>query len=121
MIHGPDISVIQAAAKEAVMKHFVGVAESDGTPPTLRALYVLKVAEARVVLSGGTSDYINKEAALRGIEAADLANQIVSMSAQSEQLELARMQANVSIEAATDESGVHAVLDGLGLTVSVSA
>lgn len=105
---------LKARAKDAVMRFYVGIADGDGTPPTLRAMYVRKAEQARIVKEGGTSELIAGEAAMRGISPPQMAQVIIDMAEQSNDvLELARMKANVAIEAAADESAVMTVLAGI--------
>lgn len=119
MIHDYPLDGLREAAKAVVQRHFMTIAESDGTQPTLRAMYVLKLQEARAVLAGQPSDLISGEAQIRDITPEQMAQVIVGMAEQSAQLELARMQTNVRIDAA-DEAGVMAVLDELGLSASLT-
>jgi uncharacterized protein YqgV (UPF0045/DUF77 family) len=121
MIHEYPLDQLREAAKAVVQRHFVGIAESDGTQPTLRAMYVLKLQEARGVLAGTPSDLVSGEAQIRGITPEQMAQVIVAMAEQNAQLELARMQTNVRIDTAEDEAGIVAVLDEFGLEVSLLA
>lgn len=115
MIHGADLSVMRERAKDLVMRAFVKKAESDGTPPTLRAMYVMKAAEAAKVLAGGTSELIETEAGLRGLTPIEMAGVIATMADQSAQLELARMRVNVAIEGTESEDEIIAIFDAVGL------
>lgn len=121
MIFGPDLSKVREAAKAEVARHFVGQAEADGTPATLRAMYVMKAAEAGTVLAGGSSALIEGEAALRGVAPAELARTILDMAKQSADLELARMKVNVDIDAAASHAEVVNILNKLGLELKMSA
>jgi hypothetical protein len=120
MIFGPDLSGLREYAKTQVMQFFVGKAEADGTPATLRALYVMKAAEAATVLAGGSSDLIEGEAALRGIEPVELAQTVSDMAKQSADLELARMKINVQIEAASTAGEIVEILKTLGIDLMIS-
>ena len=119
MIFGPDLTAIREAAKNQVMRFFVAQAESDGTPATLRALYVMKAAEAEKVLAGGSSPLIEGEAAMRDVAPVVLAQTISDMAKQSADLELARMQANVDIENAGSEADVVKILKKFGLLLAI--
>lgn len=119
MIIGPNLEQVRERAKVQVMEHFVRQAEADGTPPTLRALYVMKAAEARTVLAGGSSILIEEEAALRGVSPTALAMTIVSMAEESAQLEVARMRVNVTIESAATAADVVRIMSELGLTFNL--
>ncbi|ACL61767.1 hypothetical protein [Methylobacterium nodulans] len=121
MILGPDLTTLKEAAKKRAQSYFVSIAESDGVEPTLRAMYVLKLQEARRVLAGGASDMIHEEAQIRGISDLEMAQMIDAMAADSTRLEMARMQTNVAIDAATSEAGVLAILARFGLTLSLDA
>ncbi len=121
MIFGPDIDPTREAAKAQVMQFFVAKAEADGTPPTLRALYVMKAAEAATVLAGGSSDLIEGEAKLRGVTPTELAQTISDMAKQSADLELARMKVNVQIETATSTGEIVEILKTLGLYLKINA
>lgn len=107
-------------AKALVQEEFVLRAEEDGTPATLRAMYVRKAEQASVVLAGGSSTLIEGEAALRGITPEQMAQIIVGMAgAAGDELELKRIETNLAIEAATDPSALIAVLDPLGISFSM--
>lgn len=121
MIFGPDLSQVREAAKARVAQHFVAQAEADGTPATLRAMYVMKAAEASAVQAGGSSALIEGEAALRGVTPAELAATILDMAKQSAELELARMKINVDIEAAASEAEVANILNKIGLDLKMFA
>lgn len=114
-IHGPDLSQARERAKTLVMRHFVDTAEADGTPPTLRALYVMKAQEAALVLAGGASAMIEAEAALRGVTPGQLAQTISDMARASQDLEIQRMTINVGIETAQSTSDIVNIIEGLGL------
>lgn len=119
MIHGLDLAALKEEAKKLVQAHFVRIAETDGTQPTLRAMYVLKLQEARTVLAGGESEMISGEAAIRGITPLQMATVISDMAAQSAQLELARMQVNVRIEQAEAAKDIVSVLKEFDLKLQV--
>lgn len=119
MIYGPDIALVKERAKEQVMWKFVEGAEADGTPPTLRALYVLKAQQAEAVLAGGSSDMIEQEADLRGVTAMQMAGVISAMATASSDMEIQRMTVNVAIEKATSESAIAAILASLNLTLAM--
>lgn len=121
MIFGPDLTALREAAKNLAMRHFVDLAEADGTPATLRAMYVMKTAEAAAVQAGGSSALIEGEAALRGVTPAALAATILDMAKQSADLELARMKVNVDIETAGTEAEVANILNKLGLELKMLA
>ena len=121
MIFGPDLTALREAAKNLAMRHFVELAEADGTPATLRAMYVMKTAEAATVLAGGSSPLIEGEAALRGVTPTELAKTISDMAKQSADLELARMKVNVDIEAAATEAEVSKILENLGVLLKLGS
>ena len=121
MIFGPDLTALREAAKNLARSHFVDRAEADGTPATLRAMYVMKAASAASVQAGGSSALIEGEAALRGVTPAELATTILDMAKQSADLELARMKVNVDIEAAASAADVVNILNKLGLDLKMSA
>jgi hypothetical protein len=121
MIHGPDIDQMRNRAKALVQAAFVYKAEQDGTQPTLRAMYVRKAEQAQVVLAGGSSALIEGEAALRGITPEQMAQVIISMAAAGgDDIELARIETNLKIEAATSESAIIAVMDALGIPFTLA-
>lgn len=120
MIHGPAIEVIRSAAREAVRRHFTSLDAADPVPTALQVRYALKEVEARRVLDGGASDYITREAETRGVTAAEMAQMIVDKARASEDLEIARVQANLAIDSAADEVDVHNVLEPWGITFSVN-
>lgn len=117
MIFGPPLDQVREAAKRTVQAYFVGIAEADGTQPTLRAMYVLKLQEARRILAGESSEMIEQEAELRGLTPMQMAQAISDMAAQSAELEIARMKVNVSIEAAKSEADIVKILDSMGLSL----
>lgn len=121
MIHGVPISRLREAAKGRVQNHFVDIAESDGTPPTLRAMYVLKLQEAKRVLAGEPSQMIEEEAELRGLTPIEMATAISNMADQSRELEIARMRVNVQIEEAKSEGEIVKILEGFGLSLYLKA
>lgn len=119
MIFGPPLDQVREAAKRTVQAHFVGLAEADGTQPTLRAMYVLKLQEAKAVLAGGQSDMIEQEAALRGKTPEEMAQIIFDMAAKSTQMEIGRMKVNLMIEAAKNEAEILEVLDKFQLELKM--
>jgi hypothetical protein len=121
MIYGVDLAALKEAAKLKVQAFFVKKAESDGTPATLRAMYVLKAQEALRVINGETSDLIHAEAQLRGLTDLEMAQVINKMAEESKALEIARMGVNVRIETAANERQIVAILAEYGLNVTVRA
>lgn len=118
MIHGADEADLQGLkdqAKQVVMNALVRAAERDGVPPTMRAMYVLKTAEARNVLLGEHSNFIAQEAAMRGITMEELAQQVITAAEESERAELQRVGLGLAIEAAEDHDTVVQVLSQAGL------
>jgi hypothetical protein len=118
MIHGAtadDLDLVKARAKQVVIDVLVAKAEGDGVPATLRAMYAIKTAEARTLLAGGTSSFVEKEAELRGVPALALAGMIVGMAEQSEALELQRVALGLRIDAAEDPAAVVQALEQAGL------
>ncbi|GEP05575.1 hypothetical protein [Methylobacterium oxalidis] len=104
---GPDAAQMRELAKYSAMRFFVQAAENDKVPATLRAMYVRKLEEAKAVLAGGTSAFIEAEIATR--KEADptfqatpqqWAEVIVGMAAQSDQIELQRMRVSAELDAA---------------------
>lgn len=121
MIYGVDLSAMRESAKTLVMRYHVGLAEADGVPAQLRAMYVLKLQEARRVQSGEESSLISREAEKRGVTPQQLAGVVIAMAEASTDLEISRMDYNVRIEAASSESEIVTILAELGLVLSMSA
>ena len=119
MIFGPPLDQVREVAKRTVQAHFVGIAESDGTQPTLRAMYVLKLQEAKRVLADEPSLMIEQEAELRGLTPREMATVISNMAEQSRELEIARMKVNIQIEDAKNEAEVVEILESFGLALSM--
>ncbi|BAQ50278.1 hypothetical protein [Methylobacterium aquaticum] len=119
MIFGPPLAQVREVAKRTVQAHFVGIAESDGTQPTLRAMYVLKLQEAKRVLADEPSLMIEQEAELRGLTPREMATVISNMAEQSRELEIARMKVNIQIEEAKNEAEVVEILESFGLALSM--
>ena len=121
MIHGPDLSELRERAKAAIMKHFVAMAEQDQVPPTLRAMYVRKAEQAQLVYSGGSSALIEGEAAARGWTPDQMAQVVLYMAAsEGDQLEIARMRANVAVDSAANEEAVMMVLHNSEIELSIN-
>lgn len=119
MIFGPPLAQVREVAKRTVQAHFVGIAESDGTQPTLRAMYVLKLQEAKRVLAGEPSQMIEEEAELRGLTPVEMATTISNMADQSRELEIARMRVNIQIEEAKSETEIVKILESFGLALNI--
>ncbi len=118
MIHGAGaqhLAAFKERAKQVVIDVMVRQAEADGVPATLRAMYAIKTAEARTVLAGGSSSFIEKEAELRQVQVQRLAALIVSMAEQSEAMELQRVAIGLRIDAANDHATVVGELQKAGL------
>jgi hypothetical protein len=118
MIHGDEVPLVDT--KERAKLHVMltlteGAERADGVPATMRAMYVLKTAEARNVLLGEPSSFIEQEAALRGVTAQVLAQLICDTSEQLVNLELTRVKIGLAIDAAEDETGVVEALAAAGL------
>lgn len=116
ILFGPDISELKERAKAAAMRHFVALGDQDGVPPTLRAMYVRKAEQARVVRDGGSSALIEGEAELRGITPLQMAEVVLSMAAAGgDELELDRMKTNIRIDEAQNEAEIVSVLKEIGV------
>lgn len=120
MIFGPPLDQVREVAKRTVQAFFVTMAERDGTQPTLRAMYVLKLQEARRVLAGEASEMIEQEAALRGLTPIEMAQTISNMAAQSTDLEIARMKVNIRIDEAKTEAEIVKILGEMGLSLQMT-
>lgn len=120
ILFGPDIAELRERAKAAAMHHFVALGNTDGVPPTLRAMYVRKAEQAQLVLDGGSSSLIEGEAALRGITAMQMAQVVIGMAAAGgDELELKRMETNIAIEAAATETDIVEALRTRGITMQI--
>lgn len=126
MIFGPSLPELAEMAKKQVMYHFVGLGEKDGVPPTLRAMYAIKVAQAQMYLAAidaGQTDYVSlnrcieKDAEQRGYTPFQMATIIFYMASESLDLEDRRLAVNVQIEEAKTESEIVTILDDLGLSL----
>lgn len=121
-IHGPKIADLRERAKSVVMMHFVGLGEKDGVPPTLRAMYAIKVAQAQLYLASPDPDYVSlnrcieRDAEQRGYTPFQMATIILYMAGESLDLEDRRLAVNVRIENAANEREITAILDELGLS-----
>jgi hypothetical protein len=134
-IHGPKINDLRERAKAVVMMHFVGLGEKDGVPPTLRAMYAIKVAQAQTYLAAyeawletkpgpdevcpyqSLNRCIEKDAEQRNYTPFQMATIILYMASESLDLEDRRLAVNVEIENARDERAIKKILDDLGLSL----
>ena len=101
-----NLKVVQSIKPDGTM-----VLEDAKRPPTLRAMDAYKAAEAGVVLAGGTSDLLTREAELRGIPVTVLAQAVMAQAAKTQQNELDRVAVNIEVDAATDHTTVVAILN----------
>lgn len=126
-LHGPKIADFREQAKTRVMYHFVSLGERDKVPPTLRAMYALKVQQATAyidAIDAGKVDYqslnrcIETDAEARGYTPYQMATIILFMAGQSLDLEAQRLTVNMRIEEAPNASAVKAILDEMGLSLN---
>lgn len=120
MVIGPNLTELVEHAKQAIMRYYVDKAQADGTPPTLRAMYVRKAEQAQLVVDGGQSELIEGEAAVRGITPLQMAQVILQMAPQGgDQIEIDRIKANVAVENAANETAILKVLSDLGIPFGI--
>jgi len=120
ILFGPDLGELRERAKQAVMQHLVALAERDVVPPTMRAKYVQKLAEATAFKTSGTiAPLLQGEADLRGVSVEEQADLIISMAAPSDDLEIYRMRTNVAIDNAEDEDAIAAIMQTAGVAFSL--
>jgi hypothetical protein len=109
MIVGPDLAGFRARAEAAIDAYFI--AHASGR-------YAAKVAEARVVASGGSSALLTAEASARGVTATALATTILAKHASVyEAAELARVQAKLAVRSATTHAAIVSVLTTAGIAL----
>ncbi len=120
ILFGPDLSELRELAKQAVMQHLVALAERDAVPPTMRAKYVQKLAEATAFKSSGViASLLQGEADLRGVSVEEQADLVISMAAPSDDLEMYRMRTNVAIDEAENEDSILSIVRSTGASFSL--
>jgi len=120
ILFGPDLGEFRERAKTALMQHLVALAERDAVPPTMRAKYVQKLAEATAFKSSGViAPLLAAEAEMRGATVDEHADLIISMSAPSDDLEIYRMRMNIAIDTAESEDEISAILNQAKVKFSI--
>ncbi|AMB48253.1 hypothetical protein [Methylobacterium sp. AMS5] len=115
MILGRSLAALKTAARAKAIEHYAELQEQQ-RPGALARTDALKLAEAKRVLAGESSTYIEAEAELKGLDALAMAKAIQKASDdQALVLELGRQAVNVAIDRAKTHAEIRQVLDAAGI------